>query len=73
MVVLNPYEPCVANKMVKGKQSTVLWYVGDVKVSHVEQSVVDGTIKFLESNFDKMKTVKGNKHTYLGMDIEIKD
>ena len=26
---LNPYDPCVANKIVNGKQSIILWHVDD--------------------------------------------
>ena len=33
---INPYDPCVANKMVNGKQMTVIWHVDDLKVSHVD-------------------------------------
>ncbi len=33
--VIIPYDPCVANKMVNGKQMTVCWVVDDLKVSHV--------------------------------------
>jgi hypothetical protein len=33
---LNPYDPCVANKMVNCKQMTVCWHVDDLKVSHVD-------------------------------------
>ena len=32
--VINPYGPCVANKIVKGKQCTICWYVDDTKISH---------------------------------------
>ena len=32
--VLNPYDLCIANKMVKGKQCTIFWYVDDNKSSH---------------------------------------
>ena len=33
----NPYDPCVANKMVNdGKQQTVTIHVDDLKVSHVD-------------------------------------
>ena len=42
---LNPYDPCVANKTVNGKQLTLLWHVDDLKVSHVDKLVVT---KFLE-------------------------
>ena len=30
---LNPYDSCVANKTVNGKQMTVCWHVDDLKVS----------------------------------------
>ena len=32
--VLNPYDLCVANKVVNRKQMTVCWHVDDLKVSH---------------------------------------
>jgi hypothetical protein len=38
--VLNPYNPCVANKVVNGKQMTVCWHVNDLKVSHCNQNQV---------------------------------
>jgi hypothetical protein len=31
---INPYGWCVANKMIGGKQCTVIWHVDDIKVSH---------------------------------------
>jgi hypothetical protein len=34
---LNPYDPCVANKMLDGKQMTVVWHVDDLKISHICQ------------------------------------
>ena len=33
---INPYDPCVANKLVNGKQMTVIWHVDDLKVSHID-------------------------------------
>jgi hypothetical protein len=38
--VLNPYDQCVANKVVDGKQMTVCWHVDDLKVSHCDPSQV---------------------------------
>ena len=70
---LNPYEPCIANKMVNGKQLTVVWYVDDLKVSHIDSKAVDKTLTFLESKFDKMKVKRGNVHEYLGIDVELKN
>ena len=42
--ILNPYDLCVANKVIDGKQSTIVWYVDDNKVSHVDPKVVDGLL-----------------------------
>ena len=39
--ILNPYDPCVANKMVNGKQLTISWHVDDMKASHMEPRVLD--------------------------------
>ena len=32
--ILNPYDTCVANCLIKGKQCTILWHVDDLKISH---------------------------------------
>ena len=32
---LNPYDPCVANKMINNKQCTIVWYVDNNKISHM--------------------------------------
>ena len=33
---INPYDPCVTNKIVDGSQCTIAWYVDDIKVSHAK-------------------------------------
>jgi hypothetical protein len=40
----NPYDWCVANKTINGKQCTIVWHVDNLKISHVETSVVLGDI-----------------------------
>jgi len=67
---LNEYDSCVANKVVNGKQCTITWYVDDLKISHVERAVVDDVIREIESHFGKMSVTHGNKHAYLGMEVE---
>ncbi len=37
---LNPYNGCVANKIVKGKQITMCFHVDDCKISHEHPKVV---------------------------------
>ena len=45
---INPYDPCIANKMVNEKQLTVTWHVDDLKISHVDSEVVTGLIEYLK-------------------------
>jgi hypothetical protein len=44
---LNPCDPCVANKQVKGEQLTMCFHVDDCKISHLLPKVVDETIEWL--------------------------
>jgi hypothetical protein len=44
---INPYDPCVANKILDGKQMTICWHVDDLKASHVKTNVMDLMIKYL--------------------------
>ena len=67
--VLNPYDPCVANKLIEGSQCTIVWYVDDNKISHVNPKVVTSIIEGIESRFGKMTVTRGNEHEFLGMDI----
>ena len=70
---LNPYDPCVANKMVNGKQLTICWHVDDVKSSHVDPEINDQFLAWVKAEFGKLgevKTVRGKKHDYLGMVLD---
>ena len=42
--VLNPYDLCVANRMVDGTQQTVCWHVDNLKISHKDAAVNIQTI-----------------------------
>jgi hypothetical protein len=44
---LNPYDGCVANKTVNGKQITICFHVDDCKISHKSTKVVDESIDWL--------------------------
>ena len=68
---LNPYDPCVANKMINGKQCTIGWYVDDNKISHVDPDVVTSIIEKIEEKFGKMTVTRGKVHTFLGMKITL--
>ena len=42
--VVNPYDPCVANKMIDGSQITVCWHVDDLNISHRDKEMVPAFI-----------------------------
>ena len=70
---VNPYDPCVANKMVHGSQMTIMWHVDDVKSSHVNPKVNDSFIEWLKVEYGQLgevKTSRGKKHDYLGMTLD---
>jgi hypothetical protein len=70
----NPYDSCVVNKMVDGKQLTVAWHVDDLKILHVSTKVVDDLIADLDSEFGKetpsLSKSRGKVHDYLGMTLD---
>ena len=69
----NPYDQCVANKVIDGKQCTIVFYVDNNKISHVDEKVVTSIIKEISEHFGELTVSRGKKHDFLGMDIEIKD
>jgi hypothetical protein len=70
---LNPYDACVANKMVDGKQCTIAWFVDDNKISHVSPAVVTTVVETIEGRFGKMTVTRGKEHVFLGMHITYLD
>jgi hypothetical protein len=70
---LNSYDPCVANKVINGKQCTICWYVDDNKISHVDANVVTDVIKKIEEKFGKMTVTRGKEHTFLGMNLTLQE
>lgn len=68
----NNYDPCVANRTVRGKQHTICWHVDNIKLSHVEPKVNDEfhewlQTKYGEDNIGKVKSIQGTKHDYLAI------
>ena len=71
--VTNPYDECVMNKTIDGKQCTVLWHVHDLKISHVKATVVTAILAMLSERFameTELTITRGKKHTYVGIDID---
>jgi hypothetical protein len=73
---INPFDWCVANKMITGKQCTVVWHVDDLKISHVDPTVVESLLSLLNSEYRKINplvTTSGKIHEYLGMTLDFTD
>ena len=71
---LNPYDRCVANKLINGKQCTILWHVDDLKISHVDPNVIEDIISKLDKAYGQNKDTplaihRGKTHDYQGMTI----
>ena len=72
---INPYDICVANKMVNGKQFTVMWHVDDLKASHKDSKVIDDFIEWAKEKYEdegitKLKPSRGKVHDYLGITLD---
>ena len=48
---LSSYNTCVANKIINGKQCTIVWHVDNLNISHVNPEVVTQIISELENRF----------------------
>jgi hypothetical protein len=75
--VINPYDPCVANKMIEGDQMTISFHVDNCKLSHRKTKVMDSMIEYLRQEYESifedgsgaMAVSRGQIHKYLGMTL----
>ncbi len=71
---INRYDPCVANKIINGKQLTICWHVNDLFIGHVDPTVVTSFLDWLAQRYNtedkKLNVVRGHKHDYLGMILD---
>lgn len=76
--VMNPYNPCMWNKMTKGSQCMICFHVDECKISHKLPEVINETVKWLrreyksifEDDSGEMKVHRGKVHKYLGMTLD---
>ena len=58
----NPYDRCVANKVINGEQYTIVWYVDENKLLHKDPKVVKEIIEISKSHFDNLVVHRGTKN-----------
>jgi hypothetical protein len=73
--IINPYDPCVANRIIRGSQQTVTWHLDDLKSSHIDPEVNNEFHKWLEDMYgDPLVAVvnvkRGKFHEYLAMKLD---
>jgi ATP-dependent Clp protease adapter protein ClpS len=49
--MVNPYDRCVANKVIKEKQCTIIWHMDDLKLSHMQQDVLKDIANKLNNKY----------------------
>jgi hypothetical protein len=65
---VNPYDPCIVNKMVNGSQMTVRWHVDDHMISHTSNKAILQFLHALKDIYgDNLAETTGSVHDYLGM------
>jgi hypothetical protein len=71
---INPYNPCVANKMTtSGKQMTLVWHVDDLMASCEDDFELTKLSCYLAKIYGPKLTMHtGRKHDYLGVDMEFR-
>ena len=61
----------MTNKEINGKQCTIVWYVDENKVSHVDPEVVSKVINLMKKYFGDLLVARGKENRFLGMNITI--
>jgi hypothetical protein len=76
--IINPYDQCVSNKIIEGKQMTTCFHVDDCKLSHRKKKVIDTMIEHLREEYESifedqagaMTVSRGKIHEYIGMTMD---
>jgi hypothetical protein len=48
---INPYDPCITNKMVNGKQMAICFHEDDCKLSHHDCKAINDMIEWLHQEY----------------------
>ena len=73
--VMNPYDLCVWNKMVGGKQMSIMFHIDDLLMSHKHPHIVTLFINKLEQQYatrEPLTVTRGLIHEYLGVTFDLR-
>ena len=69
---VNPYDYCVANKMINNKQYTIVFHVDDNKLSYIDDKVVTNIMDKIAEHFGELALTRGDAHDFIGINITIR-
>jgi hypothetical protein len=55
------YNPCVASKEIHGEQCSIVWYVYNTKISHIDPNIVPSVIEQIEEFQEQEDNDKGSQ------------
>ena len=67
---VNPYNTCVASKVINSTQMTMNWHVDNQKISHKDRWEITKIIKSLAKINGYIKVKRGKVHEHLGMNLD---
>ncbi len=68
---INPYDPCVANKMANWTQMTIRWHVDDLMISHLSQNEIMKIVQGIKDIYgENLAETVASMHDYLGMTFD---
>ena len=69
--ILNPYGPCVDNKIANWHQMKVAWHIDNLKVPHKDPFEITMFVVYLDSIYGENLGFRRVKvQDYLGMDLD---
>jgi hypothetical protein len=68
---VNPYDPCIVDKMGNGSQMTIWWHVDDLMISHSSSEAIPKFLRALKDiNRDNLVESTEKIHDYLRMTVD---
>ena len=68
---INTYDRCMVEKIIGGKQCTIVWYFYDNNLFYVDPNWVTDILEEIKKRSGDMVINRGDTHAFLGMTIKI--
>jgi len=72
-LMINSYDQCMSNKIINGKQCTIVWHMDNLKISHVDKNIMEGIIKSFKKTFGEespLTTTRCKVLEYIGLTLD---